>query len=176
VEEAMPNMTVIDIIGTAKQCLKWALIQILLFFGVIAFALSAPFLFTVGALWMAYRFADCASTWALLYLVAGPFACAVWMVFISHFPDWVEDWKIRKAGGRVTRSRFSGTAKGIGMMVSGFFGSLLAEGVFTYAAHRFDVIPNHLILYFAVAPFFVFAPCLLVVVSRMLRRNEYATA
>jgi hypothetical protein len=167
---------IIDIAGTAKQFIKWALIQILLFFAVIAFALSAPLLFTVGALWLAYRFADYAGTWAIIYLIAGPFACAVWMVFISHFPDWVNDWKIRKEGDVVTRIRFSGTAKGIGFMFSGLFGSFLAEGVFTYAAHRLDVIPHHLVLYFAVAPFAVFAPCWLVVLSRWIRRDEYATA
>jgi hypothetical protein len=166
---------IIDVVGTIKELVKRALTQVLLFLGVIFFGLSAPLLFTVGALWLAYRFADYASTWALIYLAAGPFACCIWMSIISHFPDWVNDWKIRKAGGRVTRSHFSGTAKGIGFMISGFFGSLLAEGVFTYAAHRLDMIPHHLVLYFAVAPFAVFAPVLLVLLSRWIRRDEYAT-
>jgi hypothetical protein len=114
--------------------------------------------------------------WAVIYLIAGPFACCIWMVFISHYPDWVADWKARKAGGYIARSRFSGTAKGLGFMVSGFFGSLFAEGVFTYAAHRLSVIPHHLVLYFAVAPLIIFAPCWLVLLSRWIRRDEYANA
>ncbi len=170
---------IIDVVGTIKELVKWALTQVLLFLGVIFFGLSAPLLFTVGALWLAWRYPDYASTWAVIYLFAGPFACAIWMVFISHFPDWVADWKARKAGGYIPRSfddRFNASAKGLGFMVSGFFGSLLAEGVFTYAAHRLDVIPHHLVLYFAVAPFAVFAPCWLVVLSRWIRRDEYAPA
>jgi hypothetical protein len=167
---------IIDIAGTIKQLVKWLLIELLLFVAIIAFALSAPFLFTVGALWLAYRFADYASTWALIYLAVGPFACAIWMVFISHFPDWVADWKARKVGGYIARDRVHASAKGLGFMISGFFGSLLAESVFTYTAHRLSVIPHHLVLYFAVAPFVIFAPCWLVVLSRWIRRDEYATA
>jgi hypothetical protein len=167
---------VIDIAGTIKELVKWLLIELLLFVAIIAFALSAPFLFTIGALWLAHRFANYASTWALIYLAVGPFACAIWMLFISHFPDWVADWKARKVGGYIARNRVHASAKGLGFMVYGFFGSLLAEGVLTYTAHRLDVIPRHLVLYFAVAPFFVFAPCLLVVLSRWIHRDEYAIA
>jgi hypothetical protein len=168
---------IIDVAGTIKELVKWALTQVLLFLGVILFGLSAPLLFTVGALWLAWRYPDYASTWAVIYLAAGPFACCIWMVFISHYPDWVADFKARRAGGYIPRSfddRFNASAKGLGFMVSGFFGSLLAEGVFTYAAHRLDAIPHHLVLYFAVAPFAVFAPCWLVVLSRWIRREEYA--
>lgn len=60
-------------------------------------------------------------------------------------------------------------------MISGFFGSVSAEGVLTYAAHRMSVVPNHLILFFAVAPFAVFAPCWLVVLSRWIKRDKYTT-
>jgi len=168
------NLVAIDIIGTIRELVKRAVKEILLLLGVILFGLSAPLLFTVGALWLALRFADYASTWAMIYLALGPFACCIWMVFISHWPDWVADWKARRAGGYIARSfdeRVHASAKGVGFMVSGFFGSLLAEGVFTYAAHRLDVIPNHLVLYFAVAPFAVFAPCLLVVLSRWMKRE-----
>lgn len=170
---------VIDVAGTIKELVKWALTQALLLLGTLMFGLSAPLLFTVGALWLARRYPDYASTWAVIYLFAGPFACAIWMVFISHFPDWVADWKARKAGGYIPRSfddRFNASAKGLGFMVSGFFGSALAEGALTYAAHRMSVIPGHLTLFFAVAPFAVFAPVLLVLLSRWIRRDEYATA
>lgn len=167
---------IIDVVGTMKELVKWALPQVLLFLGVIFFGLSAPLLFTVGALWLAWRYPDYASTWAVIYLFAGPFACAIWMSILSHLPTWGSDWKIRRAGGHVHSYFGRGFQKGISFQFAGLFGSLLSEGVFTCAAHRLNVIPNHLMLFFAVAPFAVFTPVLLVLLSRWIRRDEYATA
>ncbi|MGC1651173.1 MAG: hypothetical protein WA741_35550 [Candidatus Sulfotelmatobacter sp.] len=167
---------IIDVVGTIKELVKWALTQVLLFLGVIFFGLSAPLLFTVGAMFLASRFPESAPTWAIIYLILGPFACAMWMSILSHLPTWVSDWKIRRAGGHVHSNFGRGFQKGISFQSAGLFGSLLSEGVFTYAAHRLNVIPNHLMLFFAVAPFFVFAPALLVLLSRWIRRDEYATA
>ena len=149
---------IIDIAGTAGQFMKWVAVQVLVILAVIAFGLSAPVLFSVGALWLAVHFPDSAPTWAVLYLIAGPFACAFWMIFISHVPEFVASFKgIRRKHDRESYVRGSG--KAMGYMFIGFLGSLLTEGVFTYAAHVLNVIPHHLILFFAVAPFAVFAPC-----------------
>lgn len=167
---------IIDVAGTIKQAVKWALVEILLFVALIAFALSAPFLFTVGAWWFASRFDLAAEVAVVELFVAGPIACAVWMSILSHWPDWVADWKARKAGGYIARSRFSGTVKGIGFMFTGLVGSLLIGLGFTYVAHRLSIIPDHKMLFLMVLPFAVFAPCWLVVLSRWIRRDEYATA
>lgn len=63
-------------------------------------------------------------------------------------------------------------------MVAGFFGSILAETVMMVVLMRLfpDGGNSHLMLVFAVAPFAVFAPVLLVLLSRRLRRDEYTTA
>jgi hypothetical protein len=161
---------IIDVAGTIEQFMKWIAVQVLVILGVIAFGLSAPVLFSVGALWLAWRAADCAPFWALIYLIAGPFACAFWMILLSALPKFVAICKgIRLTHDRESNIPGSGTA--MRFMFIGFFGSILAEGVFTYAAHRMSVIPGHLMLFFA-----VFAPCWLVVLSRWIRRDEYATA
>lgn len=170
---------IIDVIGTVEHLVKWALVQILLIFAMIAFALSAPLLFTVGALWLAVNCPYEAEFWGMAYLLSGPVACAVWMSILSHWPDWVADWKARKAGGYIPRSfdqRAHAFGRGLGFMFSGLFGSFLAEGIVATAARCLHVLPNHLVLFFSVAPFAVFAPCWLVVLRRWIRRYEYATA
>lgn len=66
--------------------------------------------------------------------------------------------------------------KSFRFMLFGFFSSALAEGVLVYAAQRMSVIPGHLMVFFAVAPFAVFAPVLLVLLGRSIRRDGYSTA
>jgi hypothetical protein len=169
---------VIDVAGTIKELVKWVLTQALLLLGMLMFGLSAPLLFTVGAEWLAWRYPQYASTWAVIYMFAGPFACTFWMILICH---WPAIQRARRAGGlRTWREDEGGCIRTMGksfcFMIFGFFGSALAEGALMYAAHRMSVIPGHLTLFFAVAPFAVFAPALLVLLSRWIRRDEYATA
>jgi hypothetical protein len=169
---------VIDVAGTIKELVKWALTQALLLLGMLMFGLSAPLLFTVGAEWLAWRYSAYASTWAVIYIFAGPFASAIWMVLICHWHS-VRQWQ--RSGKLDTWRKDHGgmictVGKSIWFMISGFFGSVLAEGVLTYTAHRMSVIPGHLMLFFAVVPFTVFAPVLLMLLSRWIRRDEYATA
>ena len=169
---------VIDVAGTIKELVKWALTQALLLLGMLMFGLSAPLLFTVGAEWLAWRYPAYASTWAVIYIFGGPFACTFWMILICHRPaiqrahkeGRLSTWR-QDEGGYV-----STMGKSFCFMIFGFFGSALAEGALMYAAHRMSVIPGHLMLFFAVAPFAVFAPVLLVLLSRYIRRDEYATA
>jgi hypothetical protein len=169
---------VIDVAGTVKELLKWALTQVLLLLGILIFGLSAPVLFTVGAMWLAWRYPQYASTWAVVYLFVGPLACAIWMVFICH---WHTVRRARKEGRlRTWRQDEGGYIRTVGksfcFMIAGFFGSALAESVLTYTAHRVSLIPKHLMLFFVVAPFAVFAPVLLVLLSRWVRRDKSATA
>jgi hypothetical protein len=169
---------VIDVVGTVRRFVFWALLQIVYFFALIAFALLAPLIFTVGAEYLAWKYPQYASTWAVVYLFLGPLACTVWMSPISHWQDWVADYRARRAGKRPARTHsfVYGTVRGLGYMFAGFCGSVLAEAALTIAAHKYGIIPHHLILFFAVAPFAVFAPCWLVVLRRWIRKDRYATA
>jgi len=169
---------VIDVVGTIKHFMIWALLEILYFFALIAFALIAPCIFTVGAEYLAWRYPQYASTWAVVYLFVGPLACAIWMVFICH---WHTVRRARKEGRLRTWRQDEGgyirtMGKSLWFMFTGFCGSVLAEAAITIAAHKYGIIPHHLILFFAVAPFAVFAPCWLVVLSRWIRKDRYATA
>lgn len=170
--------TVIDVPGTVKELVKWALTQALLFLGIVTFGLSAPLLFTAGAEWLAWRYPAYASIWAVAYLFAGPFACTFWMILICH---WPAIRRARRAGRlRAWREDEGGYIRTMGksfcFMILGFFGSAAAEGGLVYAAHRVSVIPGHLMLFFAVAPFAAFAPVLLVLLSRCIRGDGYVTA
>jgi hypothetical protein len=169
---------VIDVAGTIKELVKWVLTQALLLLGMLMFGLSAPLLFTVGAEWLAWQYPAYASTWAVIYMFAGPFACTFWMILICH---WPAIQRARRAGRlRTWREDEGGYIRTMGksfcFMIFGFFGSVLAEGALMYAAHRMSVIRGHLMLFFAVAPFAVFAPVLLVLLTRCIRKDEYATA
>lgn len=169
---------VIDVAGTIEQLVKWVVKEALLLLGMVMFGLSAPLLFTVGAEWLAWKYPQYAPTWAVAYLCAGPFACTFWMILVCH---WQTVQRARKAGRLSTwREDEGGYVRTLGksfcFMLFGFFGSAAAEGALVYAAHRMSVIPGHLMLFFAVAPLAVFAPVLLVLLSRWIRRDEYATA
>jgi hypothetical protein len=173
------RLVAIDIIGTIRELVKWALKEILLLLGVILFGLSAPLLFSVGAELLVWQNpADL--SWAVAYFLLGPFACAVWMVFICHWHS-VRQWQ--RAGRLSTWRRdhggiFRTVGESILFMVGGFLGSALAETVFLVAANH--IFPHErtrgsMMLYFAIAPFAVFAPCLIVLLSRALRRPHRLT-
>jgi len=106
------------------------------------------------------------STWAPAYFLLGPFACAIWMVFICHRQN-VRRWQCSERLGSWRDGHggiFCTVGKSIWFMVSGFFGSAIAEGVFllgTYAVFPHRVSQATLMLILAVAPFAVFAPVLL---------------
>jgi len=172
------RLMAIDVAGTIKELVKWVLTRALLLLGMLMFGLSAPLLFTVGAEWLAWRYPQYASTWAVAYMFCGPFACTFWMILICH---WPAIQRARRAGRlRAWREDEGGYIRTMGksfcFMIFGFSGSALAEGALMYAAHRISVIPGHLTLFFALAPFAVFAPVLLVLLSRWIRRDEYAIA
>jgi hypothetical protein len=171
--------TIIDVAGTAREALKWVLAQILFLLGLIAFGLSAPLLFTVGIEILAFR-GENMNIWAPIYFVLAPFACAIWMVFVCHWHtmrQWQRAGKLntwRQDHGGI----FHTVGKAVWFMVAGFFGSIIGEVIFLWGTTliwRDYVDPKAYTLVFAVAPFFVFAPVLLVLLSRWIRRNTYTT-
>jgi hypothetical protein len=126
------------------------------------------------------------STWAVVYFFLGPLACMIWMVFICHWQS-IRQWQRagknlgvmgsnwRKAHGGIVCT----VGKSLWFMASGFFGSAIAESVLVVTT--FKIFPQGLtreglMAFFAIAPLFVFAPVVLVLLSRWIRRDEYATA
>jgi hypothetical protein len=168
VEETSIQPVTIDIAGTIEQLAAWVITQILIILAVIAVGLSAPLLYTVGAISLAAKFPEAAPVWALVYLVLGPFACAFWMILLSAFPKFVAIGK----GLRVQRDRAS-KFKATGYMFAGFIGSIIAEVVFTWAANSMFVIHDHLILYFSAAWIAVFAPCWIPLVRYLIHWERY---
>jgi hypothetical protein len=173
---------VIDVAGTAREFLKWVLSEILFLLGLLVFGLSAPLLFTVGIEALALSGADM-RIWGVLYFLTGPLACAIWMVFICH---WHSARQWQRAGQLKTWRQdhggiFSTVGKSIWFMISGFIGSVAAEVIFAIGLGKVfperlsSLNPESAALVFAIAPFFVFAPVLLVLLSRWIRRNMYAT-
>lgn len=158
---------IIDIAGTVKQLVKLVLTEALWFLGVILFGLSAPLIYTVGAWYLAWQYPQYAGYWATAYLFTGPIACTIWMLFIAPFGF------DRKKFGFVRRH-----ARYMGFGISGLLGSILAETVLMVV--MMELFPrggnNHLMLFFTLAPFAAFAPVLLVLLSRWIRRDEYASA
>jgi hypothetical protein len=179
------KLVAIDIIGTIRWFVRWALKEALLLLGIILFGLSAPLLFTVGIEILVWQGADM-STWAPAYFLLGPFACAIWMVLICHWHSvrqWQRQGKDLGIMGSNWREAHGGVVctvgKSVWFMVSGFFGSGIAEGIFIIAAYllfRHDPTRESVMIYFAIAPLFVFAPVLLVLLSRWIRRGDYAIA
>jgi hypothetical protein len=171
--------TVIDIAGTAREFVEWVLAQILFLLGLIAFGLSAPLLFTVGMEILAYR-GENMNIWAPIYFILAPFACCIWMVFICHWHtmrQWQRAGKLstwRQDHGGIFRT----VGKAVWFMVAGFFGSIAGEVILLYGVGTIYpdyVNPSAYTLVFAIAPFFVFAPVLLVLLSRWIRRNMHTT-
>ena len=166
----------IDFIGSMESLAKWVVLQFVYLFAAFALMLAAPVLFTVGMQLVAHYYAASVSTWGVAYFFAAPWFCAAWMVPVCHWYETVERWKARKMGMRLAKVDFAVRAarvgRGVMWMFSALIGSYIAEFAFGYAAHRMGMIPNHLNLYFALAPFAVFAPCELVVLYRMLRKRE----
>jgi hypothetical protein len=175
------KLVAIDIIGTIKELVKSALKEVFLLLGILMFGLSAPLLFTVGIEALALSGADM-RIWGVLYFLSGPFACCIWMVFVCHWHtmrQWQRAGKLntwRQDHGGIYRT----VGKSIWFMVSGFFGSVAAEVIFAIGLGKVfperlsSLNPESAALVFAIAPFFVFAPVLLVLLSRWIRRDEYA--
>lgn len=176
----MMSLVAIDIIGTIKQFVEWVLKEVLFLISIIVFGLSAPMIFTLGTEWCVWQNPSNTS-WAVAYFFLGPFACAIWMVFICH---WRSARRWQRAGKLDTWRKDHGgmlstTGKSIWFMVSGFFGSAFAEVIFVVAAYQvMPITPTReqVMLYFAIAPAFVFAPVLLVLLSRCVRRDELVAA
>jgi hypothetical protein len=135
------KLIAIDIVGTIRELLKWALKEALLLLGMLMFGLSAPLLFTVGAETLVWQNPNDLS-WGVAYFFLGPFACAIWMVFICH---WQSIRRAQRAGNLANwREEHGGivctVGKSILFMVSGFFGSAIAEALSTRAERKKQLV------------------------------------
>ena len=165
----------IDLVGSMGHLVKWILLQFLYLIIAFALMLAAPIIFTVGMQLMAHYCASSASTWATIYLFVAPWFCAAWMAPCVRWHDAVANWKATKMGYRIKRDFHERVAKTMFSLVGmflGLVGSYIAEAIFTYSAHRMGMIPHHLNLFFALAPFAVFAPNIIVMLGHMLSKSE----
>ena len=139
--------------------------MILLNIVLILFFLSAPLLYLVVPFWFLAthsRDLDVANM-VTVYLLCAPFVCAFWMQIVCY---WRTVQKARLAGISDWREAEGGMghtmAKSFGFWFMGFFGTIASEIVFChYAGHLLHTTTGRL-EFFAMAPFAVFAPVLMV--------------
>lgn len=143
--------------------------MILLNIVLILFFLSAPLLYLIVPFWFLAthsRDLDVANM-VTVYLLCAPFVCAFWMQIVCH---WQTVQKARAAGVRDWREAEGGfgrtLGKSLGFWFMGFFGTIVSEIVFChfmgYLLHR----TAGRLEFFALAPFAVFAPVLMVFLYR----------
>jgi hypothetical protein len=101
---------------------------------------------------------------AFFYMAAGPFVSAVWTALFMSLRRVL---RTTTPGNRTAAScGIRVQIAGCGWALFGFLGTLVAEVAFNFAFHAVSKSPA---VYFAVAPFAVFSPLLLV-----WARNRYA--
>lgn len=172
---------VIDVIGTAKGLVVWAIKQVLLLIGIILLGLSAPLLYTVGAELAIMNNPHSVQDWGVAYTMLGPVFCAIWMVFICH---WHSVRQAQRAGNLKTWRRDNGglfhtAGKSTLFMIGGFFGSCVTTAIFVVLSQQFvpySPSKETLMVAFAIFPLFIFAPVWLVLLRRYIKRDEYAVA
>ncbi len=145
-------------------------IVLLVFFG------SAPLFYTVVPFWCLFHPSPyfCSRDMATVVMLTGPFACGFWMTVICHWHT------VRKAQseGRIDRWRETEggmvctVGKSIGFMVMGWFGSALAELIFSLVSRPLLWTFTGRLAFFAMAPFAVFAPVWIVLLRRWMRGRK----
>src|SRR5271155_2929552 len=174
----MTTTPTVGILGTIRQLLM-AVVQLLVVFtAAMLFALSAPLLYTVGVEWLIWKNPH-DLTFGVPYFLFGPFVCSIWMLVIVHFHSirqWTREGRLatwKQDHGGFWKTNMKATR----FLFMGFFGSAFAETVFFLAGLK--VFPNGIVgdrasamLYFALAPFAVFAPCWICLVWRSIRGDE----
>jgi hypothetical protein len=141
----------------------------------ILFFASAPFLYVTVPFWFVLAHPDRnPADLATLYMLTGPFACGFWMTVICHWHT------VRKAQreGKLAHWRdseggmFCTVGKSIVFMVMGWFGSALAELVFSVAFRPLLWTFTGRLAFFAMAPFAVFAPMWITLLRRWTRGRK----
>ena len=144
----------------------------------ILFFASAPLLYVTVPFWFLLTHHGNPADLFTLYMLTAPFACGFWMTVLCHWHT------VRRAQceGRLAHWRdteggmFCTVGKSIGFMVMGWFGSALAEVILCVAAQSLLRSFTGRLEFFAMAPFAVFAPALLVLLHRCMRgkkRGDY---
>lgn len=145
-------------------------IVLILFFG------SAPLLYVAVPFWYLFHPSPYFGShdMATVVMLTGPFACGFWMTVICHWHT------VRKAQreGRLDRWReteggmVSTVGKSIGFMVMGWIGSAVTETIFSILARPLLRTMTGRMEFFALAPFAVFAPVLLVWLRRRIKNDR----
>ena len=126
---------------------------------ILCFVIAAPALMlVVPFVLIAHGHGSDLGMLAFFYMAAGPFVSAVWTAFFMSLRRVL---RTTTFGNRTAYDSFSFRTQAIscGWMLYGFFGTLVAEVAFVILFHGVGRSPA---VFFAVAPFVVFAPLLLV--------------
>jgi hypothetical protein len=133
---------------------------------ILSFLISAPaILVSVSLFAIAGGTGSNPGMLAFFYMAAGPFVSGVWTMIVLQF------LRVRRVTGDDVRSYkggVSGTLAAGGYMLYGFFGTLIAEVAFVLLFHALSRSP---LVFFAGAPFVVFAPMIAGLVWHARKRS-----
>jgi hypothetical protein len=142
---------------------------ILMQLAILGFLLVAPAIFIGVSLYViAGKAGSNPGMLAFFYMAAGPFVSAVWTMIVLQVR------RVRRVTGGDVRSykcSVRGHLAAWGYMLYGFFGTLVAEVAFVLAFHAVSKSP---VVFFAAAPFVVFAP--MIAASVWQARKESSTS
>ncbi len=145
--------------GTPIEVLRAIARFVVIEIAAICFLIAAPALMlVVPFVLIAHGHGNDLGILAFFYMAAGPFVSAVWTAFLMNLR------RVRRGGYKPFTWRAQVVSGG--WMLIGFFGTVAAEVAFNLAFHAVSKSP---VVYFALAPFAVFAPLVLV-----WARNRYA--
>jgi hypothetical protein len=103
---------------------------------------------------------------AFLYMAAGPFVSAAWTCIVCQTLRVMRE---TTCGDRLSyKWALGGQLAGFGWMLYGFFGTLVAEVAFVLAFHA---VSKNSLVFFAAAPFVMFAPMIAVSVWYARKRS-----
>ena len=170
-----------EIIRQTQEFIWWVIKQALQFAAFCIMAALGPLMLVVLPAVMIYQNPNVQYVWLeQIFFLTAPLSCAFYMVISTHWHS-VRLWqkcgrdlgafgsKWRKANGGMPRT----LAKSIVYMIVGLFASYFFEVLYLYA---FQYVPLtgtvKVLAYFELAPFAVYAPVILLWVTRWMRRSE----
>ena len=143
---------------------------ILMQLAILGFLLVAPAIFIGVSLYViAGKAGSNPGMLAFFYMAAGPFVSAVWTMIVLQVR------RVRRVTGGDVRSyqcSVRGHLAAWGYMLYGFFGTLVAEVAFVLLFHAVSKSP---LVFFAMAPFVVFAPLIAGLVWQA-RKGSYTSS
>src|SRR5271157_4084477 len=156
----------------------WELVAINIL--MLVFCASTPLFYTVLPFYVIFTCShQVVAMFTEAYTLLGPLACAFWMLVICHYPSI---HKARLEGKAATWRQDAGglghtLPKSFGFMFLGIFGAAISEYIGVKVLTAFCIAGQvqgigRLIAFFVFMPFAVFAPVLLTLLLRRMRKNR----